>query len=130
MKGRTICKPCREKYLTNYRKINRTKVLTRKQKWKKNNPDKVKSSALMSDYGINLDTYNLMLIGQNYCCAICKRHRSNFKKALHVDHCHTTNKIRGLLCLSCNRALGLLTDNKEYFKSAAAYLEKHEEESP
>lgn len=44
--------------------------------------------------------------------------------ALVVDHDHTTGKVRGLLCHNCNRALGLLQDNKSYLQSAINYLKK------
>lgn len=57
-------------------------------------------------YGITLPQYELILAAQNECCAICKKHRSNFKKALAVDHDHKTGKIRGLLCAVCNKFLG------------------------
>jgi hypothetical protein len=122
-KGRAKCKSCREEYLTSYRSTKRERTLSNKRRWKEKNPDKVKSAALMSDYGINLDQYRLMLTLQNNCCAICKVHKDTFTNALHVDHNHITGKVRGLLCLSCNRALGLLKDNKDLFLSAANYLE-------
>lgn len=128
-KGRNQCKFCRESYLTAYRVQKREATYANKRRWKENNPDKVKSAALMSDYGINLEQYNQMLSLQNDCCAICKTNKSMFTNALHVDHNHATGKIRGLLCLSCNRALGLLKDNKDLFLSAANYLEVTDGES-
>lgn len=121
--GRAKCKSCREEYLISYRSIKRERILSNKRKWKAKNPDKVKSAALMSDYGINLNQYNDMLKAQQDSCAICKQHKDSFTNALHVDHNHITGKVRGLLCLSCNRALGLLKDNKDLFLSAANYLE-------
>lgn len=36
-------------------------------------------------------------------CAICKRHESEFKRRLSVDHNHKTGKVRGLLCFQCNK---------------------------
>lgn len=42
---------------------------------------------------------------QTACCAICKKHESNFKKRLAVDHNHKTGKVRGLLCYRCNKFL-------------------------
>jgi len=52
------------------------------------------------------------------------RNKDRNDRALAVDHCHSTNKIRGLLCTDCNTALGLLKDNKELVKSALAYLDR------
>ena len=43
---------------------------------------------------------------------------------LNVDHCHITNKVRGLLCHDCNRALGLLKDNTSILSSAINYLQE------
>lgn len=59
----------------------------------------------------------------NATCAICKKHKSNFTRALAVDHCHTTGKIRGLLCTNCNRALGNIKDSIDNLKNAIEYLE-------
>lgn len=42
---------------------------------------------------------------QEQKCAICKKHESNFKKRLHVDHNHKTGKVRALLCYRCNKFL-------------------------
>ena len=58
-------------------------------------------------YGITQDDYNLMLEKQQGLCAICKRPPKD-DQILHVDHCHTTGKIRGLLCSSCNTSIGKL----------------------
>lgn len=61
-------------------------------------------------YGLSLEEYNRMFEEQKGCCAICGKHQSENKNglALGVDHNHITKQIRGLLCGSCNRALGLL----------------------
>jgi len=98
----------------------------RKNAWKAKNPDKVKSAALKSDYGINLNDFNLLLSQQNNSCAICTTHKDNLTKNLCVDHSHKTGKIRGLLCSKCNRALGLFGDNALTLRQAAAYLEKND----
>jgi hypothetical protein len=58
-------------------------------------------------------------------CAICNKHESEFTVKLGVDHCHTTNKVRGLLCTNCNHAIGQLKDSPELCFRAAEYLVKH-----
>ena len=45
-------------------------------------------------------------------------------KSLSVDHCHTTGKVRGLLCQSCNTGIGLLKEDTKLFMAAIEYLEK------
>ncbi len=56
---------------------------------------------LTADAAVN--EYNNLLIAQNHCCALCGKHKNNFKTRLAVDHCHATGLVRGLLCNKCNR---------------------------
>lgn len=81
---------------------------------------------LKKKYGITLNDYNSMLESQNFVCAICKRpERLSFKgktKAMCVDHCHKTGKVRGLLCDACNNGIAKFEDDVEYLKSAILYL--------
>lgn len=73
---------------------------------------------LQKKYGITLSTYLEESEKRNNQCDICSKE----VKTLHVDHCHTTGKIRGYLCGSCNRALGLFQDSKENIMKAYKYL--------
>jgi hypothetical protein len=59
---------------------------------------------------------------QNNRCAICFTDFDGIKPQ--VDHNHMTNKIRGLLCGKCNKAVGLLQDDPEIVQSAVRYLSK------
>jgi len=83
---------------------------------------------LKRTYKINVDDYNKMYDSQNGLCYICNTEgftmAEHHKLKLVVDHCHTTGKVRGLLCHNCNRALGLLKDNIDSFKRAIVYLER------
>ena len=86
--------------------------------------DKRKNSQLKYDYGITLEQYNELLVKQQGSCSICKsftpgRVGSNY---FHVDHCHNTNKVRGLLCNSCNLGLGSFKDNTSTLEKAIEYL--------
>ncbi len=72
------------------------------------------------NYGITLEQYNTMLITQNNVCAICKLTCS---RRLSVDHCHKTGKVRGLLCIKCNRGLGNFNDEISRLKAAVNYME-------
>lgn len=79
---------------------------------------------LKQQYNLTVEEINRMREEQNFSCAICSTHEDKVMKSkLFVDHCHTTNKVRGLLCHHCNFALGLFKDNKEYLKKAQEYLE-------
>ena len=70
-------------------------------------------------YGITEETYEKMLKDQDHCCAICKEKP---KKHLAVDHCHETGKIRGLLCMNCNKGLGMFKDDENRMNKAIQYL--------
>lgn len=107
----------------------------RVKRWRKQNPEKraeqvrkegkqpyTKNKCLKATYGITLDEYNSMFSEQGGCCKICKLHQSEFSRALAVDHCHRTGKIRGLLCSNCNTVLGMAKDDIEILKTAINYL--------
>jgi hypothetical protein len=88
-----------------------------------------KNFKLKRSYGITLEQYNELLFKQNNKCAICNvnnngKYRSK-ARAFAVDHCHSTNKIRGLLCSDCNTGIGLLKDNVNFLESAIKYLNKN-----
>ena len=84
------------------------------------------TSYLMRIYKITYKDYLRMLDEQDNKCKIC--HGEGFCMAEHhrlklvVDHCHSTGKVRGLLCHNCNRALGLLKDSSSSLKRAIGYL--------
>ena len=97
----------------------------RSKKWRDNNMEQYKSitkNQRLKQYGITLDDYNIMLFEQDGCCKICNRHHTSFKNPLSVDHCHSTLKVRGLLCHSCNTILGHSRDDINILKSAINYL--------
>lgn len=75
-------------------------------------------------HGLTVEEYDLMLIKQGHKCAICNVHQSELKKTFDIDHSHTTGKIRGLLCNSCNQAIGLMDDSIGILSKAIDYLEK------
>lgn len=89
---------------------------------------------LRRKFGLTPADYAALELSQKYGCAICgvrakeRTTRSGGKCArLHVDHCHSTGVVRGLLCYGCNSALGLFKDNVAALKAAAAYLERTKE---
>lgn len=82
-----------------------------------------KNTALKLTYGITIEDYNQFLENQNNKCAICNRDQSEFTRKFAVDHCHITDKIRGLLCGNCNVGIGNLQDDIEILKNAIKYLE-------
>jgi len=89
---------------------------------RKADPGKYKDMDLKQTFGINLEQYNSMFYNQQGKCAICLVHQSELKKALSVDHCHTTNLVRGLLCGNCNQGLGHFKDSTTSLARAMEYL--------
>jgi hypothetical protein len=83
-----------------------------------------KNSELKRKFGITLDQYNQMLIDQEYKCACCGALNPQGKGVFHVDHCHKTGVIRGLLCHLCNTGIGKLGDDLPGLFKAVRYLEK------
>lgn len=77
-------------------------------------------------YGVGLQDYEQMLKQQDGKCAICGtsevkiKNRKNYN--LYVDHCHTSNKVRGLLCNHCNTGLGMFKDSIHNLQKAQDYL--------
>jgi hypothetical protein len=79
----------------------------------------------LKKYGLTIQQFNSMLAEQNHSCACCKRKEPGGAwNTWHVDHCHKTQKVRGLLCYHCNVGIGFLGDNLESILRAAAYLGK------
>tara|TARA_R110002153_G_scaffold247631_1_gene403783 strand:+ start:1312 stop:1650 length:339 start_codon:yes stop_codon:yes gene_type:complete len=76
---------------------------------------------LTKRYNLTKDQYNKMLSDQNYNCKVC-----NIKMIKpHVDHCHKTNKVRGLLCNGCNTGLGLLKEDINIMEKLIKYVKEH-----
>lgn len=94
------------------------------------NKSKNKNTELKRVYNISLEEYNNILKIQNNVCAICQNPEfskdalSGKERLLSVDHCHSTGKVRGLLCNKCNRGLGFFQDNEILLVKAAEYLKK------
>jgi hypothetical protein len=92
------------------------------------NPEKIKASKLrckLRKYGLTLDQYNNLITCQSNACAICFTSFEGVSPC--IDHCHSSLKVRGLLCDRCNRCLGLFRDDPMILDRAAAFLRKHEQ---
>ena len=81
------------------------------------------SHMIKKRYGIDRDEYWAILKAQNGVCALCEKPCMTGKN-LAIDHDHTTGKVRGLLCMQCNRAVGLLKDSAEAALRLFSYLKK------
>jgi len=85
-----------------------------KYQWVGENKDKrriISRRHLLKKYNLTENDYDDMLEKQNYECLICHTKVDGLKEVLHIDHCHKTGKIRGLLCRCCNVAIGLIKED-------------------
>lgn len=122
----TKCKSMKH-YNEFYQKWSRTKWIResiciecrKKQSKELHIADKSKKTAyrIRTRYNISIEEYNYLISKGE--CAIC-----GSKEQLRLDHCHRTNKIRGVLCHYCNIGLGHFKENIELLKAAVQYLEK------
>ena len=72
-------------------------------------------------YGLSKEGFFEILSAQDHACPICKSEVSEAKS--HVDHCHSTGKVRGILCSRCNQAIGLFKEDIGAMVMAIRYLE-------
>ena len=125
-----ICKRGHDKRITGKYPRGQCKACVRTYvcNWKTNNRDHARNTYLKRIFGISLDDYNFLFKKQKKRCAICKinqnklHRRDKRNNSLYVDHDHRTGKVRGLLCVDCNRGLGSFRDCIENLKNAIKYL--------
>lgn len=113
------CKKCRAQKAREWRskkpgyekgRYQRVKVRTRERH-------------LVRKYGVTLAAYDAMLRRQGGKCAICHAPESEQHKGVfHVDHCHATGTVRGLLCRGCNHMLGAVRDDAATLQRAIDYI--------
>lgn len=85
----------------------------------------IKNSSLKNKYNISLVDFKQMIADQKGNCGICNTPLYTLDiKSVHTDHCHTTGKVRGILCKRCNFGLGWFKDDIVILEQAIQYL-KH-----
>lgn len=134
------CKACHSFAHHEWYVQNREHEIRRVGKWQQENADRVnevqrrnrarrgdeykkleREGHLRRKYGITQNMFEALVLAQLGKCAICK---ANEGMDLHVDHDHRSNKVRGLLCGKCNKAIGLLNDDPQLMDSATRYLQQ------
>ena len=118
------CKKCMAAYKADWQKQARAKDEYKER-------DKEDRYDLKRKYGLTIPQYDALVAAQGGACAICRQAEDKVYRGrvmrLQVDHCHTTGKVRGLLCRACNSGMGLMRDDAARLRTAAEYLEKHKE---
>lgn len=113
-----------KEYQQQYYQKNKARMRAQNKEWAKNNPKSTKSSKIKYKYGISLDEYETRFKQQGEICGIC-RTTIQLGKLTHLDHCHSTGRLRDFLCEKCNIGLGVFKENIDFLRSAIGYLEKH-----
>lgn len=122
-----LCKHCSKVHIQNQREIRRNAHSMSCETYQPPNKqfEDRRDGIIRRQYGITLDEYNQMLENQDYKCAICGNEDEVEGRRLAIDHCHTSGKVRGLLCGKCNRGLGLFYDTATLLQNAISYLDKY-----
>ncbi len=137
---RNDCKSCMRSRHRAWYQGNREKSIASVQRWREDNPEKYQAwlkrnreenkekrreqsrrTHLKRAYGLTQNMFEALVLAQLGKCAICG---SLEAPNLHVDHDHRTNKVRGLLCGKCNKAIGLLDDDPDRLMTARGYLKR------
>jgi hypothetical protein len=80
----------------------------------------------MKHYGISAEEVDALFLSQGSRCAICQSPEPTGTRNWHVDHCHKTKKIRGILCQNCNWCLGYAKEDPEVLERMAFYIRSHQ----
>lgn len=128
LKGRQagMCIDCVARFpMVNYRRCTlcNDKHTENGRLWRRKNGAKILDQSLQRQYGITTDEYTRLAKKQNWVCAICGKRERRLSRLV-VDHCHSSGKIRGLLCSTCNTGLGYFYDDVALFNKAISYLKK------
>ena len=102
-----------------YREKHKERLKEDKQTWYQQNKESIARRNRLRKY--NLTEEQLQQLEEINTCQICQSVIED-KKAHHIDHCHETGKVRGVLCQHCNRGLGCFTDDISKLTAAIEYL--------
>lgn len=95
------------------------------ERQKRATPAEARLYSIKSNYGVSSDELDALRAAQDNKCAVCRKPEPEGAfghKRLHLDHDHRTGEVRGLLCMSCNTALGHLKDDPDLVRRALGYL--------
>jgi hypothetical protein len=91
------------------------------REWSSRNRDKVRLKATLRSWGLTEEQYFGLFERQDHRCAVCRTPQRP-DRALAIDHCHETGRIRGLCCQDCNLGMGQFADDPDLLEAAARYL--------
>lgn len=108
-----------------WRDNNKEKIKAYSDKYRAKSKAKVTSYHLIKKYGLTSADKMALLASQGNVCAVCGSSDPGNKYGWQLDHCHKTNKVRGVLCNGCNIALGACKENVVTLTKLIEYVERH-----
>lgn len=81
--------------------------------------------AVFKKYGLTQQSWSKLFESQGSCCAVCRSESPNWGRGWLIDHCHTSGKIRGVVCTNCNLLIGHAQDNISILEATIKYLLRH-----
>lgn len=116
---------CARSWAQRMRERNPEKYREYQNRWRAaQTPERRRANRFKHRYGITAEQHKAMMDAQDGKCAVCMKPEEKKRgHYLHVDHCHKTGRVRGLLCSACNRAAGFLGDSAARLRRLADYLE-------
>lgn len=114
------CKSCDGANRHRYRRADPARAHAQRKAWEARNPH---HGLARQGVDVTAGDYYTMLESQGGACAICGWAPEPGERRLCIDHCHESNRVRGLLCHKCNRAIGGLGHSPSRLRNAARYLE-------
>lgn len=123
-----VCTVCGESYIPKARKAAAAFCSRSCKEKDRKDSGRGRETYLQRKYGISAADYDRLLAEQGGGCALCgvkpeELTAGRFRTYLHVDHCHDTGRVRGLLCPEHNLLLGRFGDSAEMFRKVLSYLE-------
>ncbi len=127
------CRACSSeniKRAAEYRARNRKAICAKSLARYRANKSSIADSVAARRVGISAIEYRRLVADSGGICAICDRRPSAGRsRRLHLDHCHATGVVRGMLCHLCNVGLGHFGENIEVMERAVEYLRAHGEKN-
>ena len=112
--------------MSDYKSKNRDKIKQQDREYALKNSKKLQMQRIKRRYNLDEESSYLLVEKVIYKCECCGfKYSNNCKRKLHVDHCHKTGKVRGVLCHSCNLALGLLEESIDRVLLLKEYIKGH-----
>jgi hypothetical protein len=112
------CKDCSRSTLRKWQEDNREHHNLATSQWRQSNPDAIRAHKRKWKYGLTQEAFDALMDAQGGTCAIC----GVIMAPPCVDHCHSSGRVRGLLCSPCNLGIGQMRDDPSILIAAADYL--------